>query len=159
MIQFGAPRPLRAKLRSHSTLKREPDLLEIGGMGANLSGMPRQPEIKVPRRSASVFYGARHKFAQLPASFLPRRSSPSLSSPALSLSRRVCRLLSQIYGLIDSSCCGNLPEISRGWSSALTIGRPAPVCLFLFPTIFPAVVLDSYLAGEHANPPDSPASS
>jgi len=125
--------------------------------------MPRRPAgIKVPRRSVSVFYIDRHKFARAARPLSPEEifslallpvSLLSLSL-SLSLSRRVCRLLSQIYGLIDSSCCGNLPEISRSWSSALTIGRPASVCLFLFPTIFPAVVLDSYLAAEHVQPAD-----
>lgn len=60
-------------------------------------------EIKILRRSASVFYGASHKFFFSP---------PRLLSPDLSFS--LCRLASQIYGLIDSfSCFLSIPWIWR----------------------------------------------
>lgn len=81
----------------------------------------RLPQIKIPRHSASVFYGDRHKFV-LP---IPRVSfALSLSREKerrFSLSLPFCssRLLAQIYGLIDSSSFRKPP-----WNFAEVEFRP-----------------------------------
>lgn len=109
-------------------------------------GMLRQlPKIKIPRCSASVFYGDRHKFVQPippPPSFSLSRGD-LLSLPlAFLCSRLLADLWAYRFFLLQ-----NLPGISRRWSSALTIGRtrlPVASPLLLFPTIFSTVIPDSF---------------